>query len=236
MSEQLSYHNQLIEQGYSEEEAIEHTVRYFPDFSLDGRKPDPAPPPGHEEIASNSLGDNENNNDSFNFDKMMFKAGLFYDSTKDSIKEHKKIVFSIAGLVALIFVVYLVFQIPASTHPIEGSWAKADGQIFTFNIDGTFEDGTGTDATWEINGDEVTITSEILTFGDDENTIIIQKMKQGFSDDKNAMWMSWITLEINNDDSSTSEVEGVCIMLLKDSNSYFDDSGKYESERPIWCA
>ena len=91
MSEQLSYHNQLIEQGYSEEEAIEHTVRYFPDFSLDGRKPDPAPPPGHEEIPSNSLGDNENNNDSFNFDKMMFKAGLFYDSTKDSIKEHKKI-------------------------------------------------------------------------------------------------------------------------------------------------
>ena len=40
MSEALSYHADLIEQGYSEEEAVEHTLRYFPDFSLDGKKPD----------------------------------------------------------------------------------------------------------------------------------------------------------------------------------------------------
>ena len=51
----LSYHNGLLEQGYSEEEALEHTQRYFPEFSLDGRKPDPAPPPGFEAVSYTHL-------------------------------------------------------------------------------------------------------------------------------------------------------------------------------------
>ena len=235
MSDQLAYHDDLIEQGYTEEEALEHTLRYFPEFSLDGRKPDPAPPPGHEAIPSNSVSTSGKNTDSFNFDRMIFKAGVYYDNTKVSIKENKKIVFSILGLVAVIFVVYLVFQIPASTHPIEGSWTKADGQIFTFDIDGTFEDGTGNDATWEIEDDVVTLTSEIDN-GNDDTSTIVQTLKQGFSDDEKAMWMSWVSLEIDGDDSSTSEVEGTCILLVKDSNSYSEDSAKYETERPSWCA
>ncbi len=232
MSEELSYHDDLIEKGYSEEEALEHTLRYFPEFSLDGRKPDPAPPPGHDPIPSKNVNSNKKD-DSFNLDRFLFKTGVYYDITKDKIKENKKIVFSVLGLFAVIIVVYLVLQIPASTHPIEGSWTKADGQIFTFNIDGTFEDGTGNDATWEINDDKVTLTSE---WEDDEGTkTIVQILKQGFSDDKKAMWMSLESLEIDGDDSSTSEVEGTCIILVKDSKSFSEDITKYQSEIPSWC-
>ena len=232
MHEELYYHDDLIEQGYTDEEALEHTLRYFPDFSLDGRKPDPAPPPGREAIPSKPVTNTGTNNESFNFDRMMFKAGLLFDNTKDNLKENSKVLFSILGVFAVIIVVYLVFQIPASTHPIEGSWTKADGQIFTFNIDGTFEDGTGNDATWEIENNEVTLTSEI---DDDELSIIVQKLKQGFSEDENAMWLSWVSLEIDGDDSSTSEVEGTCILLVKDSDSYSEEIVKYESEIPSWC-
>lgn len=234
MSEELSYHDDLIEQGYSEEEALEHTMRYFPEFSLDGRKPDPAPPPGHDVIPSIPVNADKTDSNVFNLDRIMFKAGLFYDFSKVSIKENRKILFSIVGVFAVIIFVYFVFQIPASTHPIEGSWTKADGQVFTFNMDGTFEDGTGHESMWEISDDKVTITSEISNENDDD-IIIIQTLRQGFSDDENAMWMSWISLEIDGDDSSTTEVEGVCILLVKDSDSYSEGMIKYDSERPSWC-
>ena len=82
MSEAISYHEDLIEQGYSEEEALEHTMRYFPDFSLDGRKPDPAPPPGFEYIPSEKINSEERPEMSFNLDKIIFKAGVLFDNSK----------------------------------------------------------------------------------------------------------------------------------------------------------
>ena len=209
LSKALSYHDDLIEQGYSEEEAEEHTLRYFPDFSLDGKKPDPAPPPGFEFIPSEKK-----------------------DSTKLNVKENKKVVYSIVGVAVALLVIYLVLQIPASTHPIEGSWTKSDGQVFTFNMDGTFEDGTGNDALWEIDGNELTITSTIGS-GDD-SVEVIQTMKQGFSSDEEAMWLKWIGLTIDGEDS-TSEVENTCILLIKDSNSYTEDASEYISKSPSWC-
>ena len=166
MSEALSYHDDLIQQGYSEEEAVEHTQRYFPEFSLDGKKPDPAPPPGFEFIPSKKDDTEKSPQTSFNLDKVIFKAGVLFDNTKLAVKENKKLVYSICGAIVALFVVYMVFQIPASTHPIEGSWTKPDGQIFTFNMDGTFEDGTGHNAEWEIDGDSLKITSTIKN-GDD---------------------------------------------------------------------
>ena len=232
MSKAISYHDDLIEQGYSEEEAFEHTLRYFPDFSLDGRKPDPAPPPGFEFIPSKEKEPEKQPNSSFDFDKLLFKTGVIFDNAKLSIKENKKIVYSIAGTVVALFVIYIVLQIPASTHPIEGSWTKSDGQVFTFNMDGTFEDGTNNDANWEIEGDRLTISSTIVN-GDD-SIEIIQTMKQEFSDDENAMWLKWTGLEIDGDDA-TSEVENTCILVIKDTNNYSEDVGKYISKRPSWC-
>ena len=232
MSKAISYHDDLIEQGYSEEEAIEHTQRYFPDFSLDGRKPDPAPPPGFEFIPSKEKEPEMQANSSFDIDKMLFKAGLLFDDAKLVIKENKKIVYSIVGTAVALFVIYLVLQIPASTHPIEGSWTKSDGQVFTFNMDGSFEDGTDNDANWEIEGDRLTISSTIVN-GDD-SIEIIQTLKQEFTDDEKAMWLKWTGLEIDGDDA-TSEVENTCILVIKDTNSYTEDAGKYISEKPDWC-
>ncbi len=232
MSEALSYHDDLIQQGYSEEEAVEHTQRYFPEFSLDGKKPDPAPPPGFEFIPSKKDDTEKSPQTSFNLDKVIFKAGVLFDNTKLAVKENKKLVYSICGAIVALFVVYMVFQIPASTHPIEGSWTKPDGQIFTFNMDGTFEDGTGNDAEWEIDGDELTITSTIGS-GDD-SVEVIQTMKQGFSSDEEAMWLKWTGLTIDGEDS-TSEVENTCILLIKDSNSYTEDASEYISKTPSWC-
>ena len=232
MSKAISYHDDLIEQGYSEEEAIEHTQRYFPDFSLDGRKPDPAPPPGFEFIPSKEKEPEMQPNSSFDIDKMLFKAGLLFDDAKLAIKENKKIVYSIVGTAVALFVIYIVLQIPASTHPIEGSWTKSDGQVFTFNMDGSFEDGTDNDANWEIEGDLLTISSTIVN-GDD-SIEIIQTLKQEFTDDEKAMWLKWTGLEIDGDDA-TSEVENTCILVIKDTNSYTEDAGKYISEKPDWC-
>jgi len=232
MSEALSYHDDLIEQGYSEEEAVEHTQRYFPDFSLDGKKPDPAPPPGFEFIPSDKDEIENTPEDSFNFDKVLFKAGLLFDSAKISVKENKKVVYSICGAIVALLVIYMVLQIPASTHPIEGSWTKSDGQVFTFNMDGSFEDGTGNDAEWEIDGDSLTITSMIKDGGD--SVEVIQTLKQEFSSDEEAMWIKWIGLSIDGQDS-TSEVENNCILLIKDSNSYSEDASEYISKSPSWC-
>tara|TARA_B100000282_G_scaffold295697_1_gene275549 strand:- start:1123 stop:1824 length:702 start_codon:yes stop_codon:yes gene_type:complete len=232
MSEALSYHDDLIQQGYSEEEAVEHTQRYFPEFSLDGKKPDPAPPPGFEFIPSKKDDTEKSPQTSFNLDKVIFKAGVLFDNTKLAVKENKKLVYSICGAIVALFVVYMVFQIPASTHPIEGSWTKPDGQIFTFNMDGTFEDGTGNNAEWEIDGDSLKITSTIKN-GDD-SVEVIQTLKQEFSSDEDAMWIKWVGLSIDSQDS-TSEVENTCILLIKDSLSYSDDAGEYITESPSWC-
>ena len=232
MSESLSYHDDLIEQGYSEEEAVEHTLRYFPDFSLDGGKPDPAPPPGFEFIPSEKKDVGKKPLASFDLDKLLFKAGVIFDNTKLAVKDNKKVVYSIAGVLLALLVVYMVLQIPASTHPIEGSWTKSDGQVFTFNMDGTFEDGTGNDAEWEIDGNELTITS---TIGSGEDSVeVIQTMKQGFSSDEEAMWLKWTGLTIDGEDS-TSEVENACILIIKDSTSYSEDANEYISKTPSWC-
>ncbi len=232
MSEALSYHDDLIEQGYSEEEAVEHTQRYFPEFSLDGKKPDPAPPPGFEFIPSKKDDTEKSPQTSFNLDKVLFKAGVLFDNTKLAVKENKKVVYSICGAIVALLVIYMVLQIPASTHPIEGSWTKSDGQVFTFNMDGSFEDGTGNDAEWEIDGDTLTITS-IIGDGDD-SVEVIQTLKQEFSSDEDAMWIKWIALSIDGQDS-TSEVENTCILLIKDSNSYSEDASEYVPKSPSWC-
>ena len=232
MSEALSYHDVLIQQGYSEEEAVEHTQRYFPEFSLDGKKPDPAPPPGFEFIPSKKDDTEKSPQTSFNLDKVIFKAGVLFDNTKLAVKENKKLVYSICGAIVALFVVYMVFQIPASTHPIEGSWTKPDGQIFTFKMDGTFEDGTGHNAEWEIDGDSLKITSTIKN-GDD-SVEVIQTLKQEFSSDEDAMWIKWVGLSIDSQDS-TSEVENTCILLIKNSNSYSEDASNYIKKSPNWC-
>ena len=232
MSEALSYHDDLIEQGYSEEEAVEHTQRYFPDFSLDGKKPDPAPPPGFEFIPSKNNEIEKSIETSFNIDKVLFKAGLLFDNAKLSVKENKKVVYSILGAIVALLVIYMVLQIPASTHPIEGSWTKSDGQIFTFNMDGTFDDGTGNNAEWEIDGESLTITS-IIQDGSDSFEVI-QTLKQGFSSDEEAMWIKWTGLSIDGQDS-TSEVENTCILLIKNSNSYSEDASEYIIKSPSWC-
>jgi len=232
MSEAISYHEDLIEQGYSEEEALEHTMRYFPDFSLDGRKPDPAPPPGFEYIPSEKINSEERPEMSFNLDKIIFKAGVLFDNSKIMLKDNKRIVYSICGILVGLLVIYMVLQIPASTHPLEGSWTKSDGQVFTFNMDGTFEDGTGNDATWEIDGDVLTIKSTVGT-GDD-SVEVVQVLKQGFSSDEDAIWLKWTELTIDGQDE-TSEVENSCILLIKDSNSYSEDASEYISKTPSWC-
>ena len=232
MSEALSYHDDLIEQGYSEEEAVEHTQRYFPDFSLDGKKPDPAPPPGFEFIPSKNNETEKSIETSFNIDKVLFKAGLLFDNAKLSVKENKKVVYAICGAIVALLVIYMVLQIPASTHPIEGSWTKSDGQIFTFNMDGTFDDGTGNNAEWEIDGDSLTITSVIQDGSDSFE--VIQTLKQGFSSDEEAMWIKWTGLSIDGKDS-TSEVENTCILLIKNSNSYSEDASSYVKKSPSWC-
>ena len=232
MSEALSYHDDLIEQGYSEEEAIEHTQRYFPDFSLDGKKPDPAPPPGFEFIPSKNNKTEKSIETSFNIDIVLFKAGLLFDNAKLSVKENKKVVYAICGAFVALLVIYMVLQIPASTHPIEGSWTKSDGQIFTFNMDGTFDDGTGNNAEWEIDGESLTITS-IIQDGSDSFEVI-QTLKQGFSSDEEAMWIKWTGLSIDGKDS-TSEVENTCILLIKNSNSYSEDASNYIKKSPSWC-
>ena len=230
----LSYHNGLLEQGYSEEEALEHTQRYFPDFSLDGRKPDPAPPPGFDAIPSEPKPVDEKDvveTPVVDFDRIKFKTAQYFDTTVDSIKENKKLAIGISGAIAALLLIYIVLQIPASTHPIEGAWTKADGQVFNFDIDGSFSDGTGNDATWEVDDEEVTIITEIN--GNSGQIIVKQILKYGFSDDEQAMWMSWLNQEVDGEEVDS---EVTCILLIKDSNSYSSDAGKYESETPSWCS
>ena len=99
-------------------------------------------------------------------------------------------------------------------------------------MDGTFDDGTGNNAEWQIDGDSLTITS-IIQDGSDSFKVI-QTLKQGFSSDEEAMWVKWTGLSIDGKDS-TSEVENTCILLIKNSNSYSEDASNYIKKSPSWC-
>ena len=232
MSKALSYHDDLLEQGYSEEEAIEHTLRYFPDFSLDGKKPDPAPPPGFEFKPSEKKEPKPKVESSFNLDKILFKAGVLFDNAKLVIKENKKIVYTVSGIAAALLVVYLVITlIPASIHPIEGEWTRADGETWTFNTDGTFEDESEYEAEWKMDGDRLTLTT---TRGSGDSFVqITQTGDHKFSSDENAMWIKWTTITQNGEDITPEKQP--CILLIKDSNSYSEDAEEYVSKAPSWC-
>ncbi len=250
LSKAQQYFDDLISQGYSEDEALDYTQKYYPGFflakvkvenenTLDNvvSKPNPQTSPY---IPSNE-------EESFS-DKYGPKAKMALDSTMKNAKilfeklplDRKTAV--IASFVVVILILSAIaFLIPSSTGPINGTWIKADGQKLSFDSDGEYDDQSSLDSIWELDGNDLTIISSGTIFysdGSKESIEVIQEIDVYFSDDENALWLDFNSVKVNGEEQNSDEQQ--CVLILKNNIAsnileYSNEYSQYLDEVPKQC-
>ena len=148
---------------------------------------------------------------------------------------------SIGGVLLVIGVVTFLL-LSGSNATLVGTWVDSEGDSFTLNEDGTFSnaafsaDEDNWTASWDVNGDILTINFE----GGDE--WVTQTSRFSMSSDGDAVWMQ-TTVEASDGSNSSSPV---CSLLIRESltNSHsekgvytaLDYEDDYENSKPKWCA
>ena len=144
---------------------------------------------------------------------------------------------SIGGVLIVIGVVTFLL-LSGSTATMVGTWVNSDGGSFTLNEDGTFSnaafsaDEDNWTASWDVNGDILTINFE----GGDE--WITQTTRFFMSSDGDAVWTQ-TSVEASDGSNSSSPV---CSLLIRESltnkGTYtaLDFESDYEKFKPEWCA
>ena len=98
-----------------------------------------------------------------------------------------------------------------------------------------------TPLSWDYQGSVLTMTSTRLAV-DSNNQIyemeIVQRLNIELIDDDNAMWMSWVSLTV--DGQQSSQMSDGCFLMMKQSTAstpdeFYTQSLKYEDDRPNWC-
>ena len=229
MSEESEYYQDLIVQGYSEEKALEYTQKYFPEFTTE--LPEPAPPPSFAKNQPDNLPEMDSESPGLDVEEMLEDGKILLEIARDKVVENQKAVMIAGGIFLILMVSILAYQIPAKIGPVEGEWMKSDGERVSFTSKGTYNDDSNFDATWELEGDSLTITWV------SSSSTIIQNAQIEMSDDENAIWLKWTQLVI---DGEESEPPTQCITLLNTEvvntlAQYDDVSSNYASEKPSWC-
>mgnify|MGYP003323367054 FL=1 len=244
MSKDQEYYDGLLIKGYTETQALQYTTQYYPEFTV-VQAPQPVEQsnpylPNIDSIETTMLDSSQ-----LAGQNIMSKLNL-QKSTFTSVKTvliEKKIPAIAVGVILIVILSALVFMIPTTTgEAIEGTWMKADGQKITFDGDKTYSDGLGYSSMWNLDDDTLTVISNIQSTssnGTTEFTSIVQKMTIAFSEDENAMWLSWQNITVNGEEFEDSSEEG-CVLMLKSSVAksipeYNDNFGSYESEIPDFC-
>ena len=244
MSKDQEYYDGLLIKGYTETQALQYTTQYYPEFTV-VQAPQTIEQnnpylPNIDSIETTMLDSSQ-----LAGQNIMSKLNL-QKSTFTSVKTvliEKKVPAIAAGIILVVILSALVFMIPTTTgEAIEGTWMKADGQKITFEGDKTYSDGLGYSSMWNLDDDTLTVISNIQSTssnGTMEFTSIVQKMTIAFSEDENAMWISWQSITLNGEEFEDSS-EDECVLMLKSSVAksipdYNDNFVNYESETPAFC-
>ncbi len=248
LSESQAYYQDLLDQGYTEQDAELYTKKYYPEFKHDQQATDkveavsvgvlenhefnpyvPSPTAEKQQIISQEVKDK-------------LSGGMQFITEKANIIVRDKRLAIGAGIAIItVILIAVILLIPATSGPIEGTWVKADGQTFEFQQDGDLEDGNSFTSTWDYEGSVLTMTSKTLAV-DSNNQIyemtIVQKFNVELIDDENAMWMNWVALEIDGEQSS--EMSNQCILMIRENvasnaQEFYTLSIEYENDKPNWC-
>ena len=248
LSESQEYYDDLLAKGYTNEDAFSYTKKYYPEFTLDdtsivtladnsvGALAEqefnpyaPSPLTEKQEIIPQEVKDK-------------FSHGLQLVTDKASMIVKDKRLATGAGIVFFaVLVAAIILLLPTTAGPIEGTWIKADGQEFEFEKNGDLEFDNSFTSTWDYQGSVLTMTSTRMAV-DNNNQIyemeIVQKLNIELIDDDNAMWMSWVSLTI--DGQQSSQMSDECFLMMKQSTAstpdeFYTQSLEYEDERPNWC-
>ena len=248
MSENQEYYDDLLAKGYAREDALLYTQKYYPEFSLEESSIDtnidpsvgdlggqefnpyaPSPMIEKQEIISQDVKDK-------------FTQGLQLVTDKAKTIAKDKRLATGAGIVFFaVLVAAIILLLPTTAGPIEGTWIKADGQEFEFDKNGDLDFDNSFTSTWDYQGSVLTMTSTRLAV-DNNNQIyemeIVQKLNIELIDDDNAMWLSWVSLTV--DGQQSSQMSDECFLMMKQSTAstpdeFYTQSLKYEDDRPNWC-
>ena len=148
---------------------------------------------------------------------------------------------SIGGVLLVIGVVTFLL-LSGSPATMVGTWVDSDGYSVTFNEDGTFSnaafsaDEDNWTASWDVNGDILTINFEM---GEEW---VIQTSRFAMSSDGDAVWIQ-TSFEASDGSNSSSPY---CSLIIRESltnsdsekgvytaSDYEDD---YDNFKPKWCA
>jgi len=250
LSKAQLYFDDLILQGYPENEALDYTQKYYPGFFLANMDEQNGEFLQESEFESNiqtSPYIPSNVDESFT-DKYGPKAKIVVESTINNAKilfeklplDRRTAVIA-STVVVILILSAIAFLIPSSTDPIDGTWIKSDGQKLTFDSDGEYDDQSSLDSIWELDGNDLTIISSGTVFysdGSKENIEIIQKIDIYFSDDENALWLSIDSVKVNEEEQNSDEQQ--CVLVLKNNIAsnileYSNEYSQYLDEVPKQC-
>ena len=248
LSENRDYYDDLLAKGYNTEDALLYTKKYYPEFSLDDSPITPVIDNDERVLASQEFSPYvpspmaEKQELISQEVKDKFSQGLQLVSDKASMIVKDKRLATGAGIVFFaVLVAAIILLLPTTAGPIEGTWIKADGQKFEFEKNGDLEFDNSFTSTWDYQGSVLTMTSTRMAV-DNNNQIyemeIVQKLNIELIDDDNAMWMSWVSLTI--DGQQSSQMSDECFLMMKQSTAstpdeFYTQSLEYEDERPNWC-
>ena len=254
MSDSMNYYEDLISQGYSESQALEYTKKYFPKFSLEHKNENLNR--NSEKIDAESvvaalidvlnLKDENNKRNRKVTDKKesKFKIVLSYIEAflhivLEPFSDKKNRLIAL-GIISLILLSIIAFNIPKTQDPLIGTWVKSDGQELIFNEDKSYEDGMKYFSSWSLTGNSLILNSTgewRLENGDTESYNLSQNIRISFTDDDGAIWLKWDKILLN---SQNEEVPPNCSLIIKESSFKNNDDfsyylEEYEDEKPMWC-
>ena len=153
----------------------------------------------------------------------------------------KKTAVIACSVVVVLLISVLAFLIPSSTDPINGTWIKSDGQKLYFDSDGEYDDQSSLDSIWDLDGNDLTITSIgtiIYSDGSKESIEVIQDIDVYFSDDENALWLDFVSVKVNGEEQNSEEQQ--CVLILKNNIAsnfleYSNEYSQYLDEVPKQC-
>lgn len=251
LSKAQLYFDDLISQGYPENEALDYTQKYYPGFFIrhsDSKKVIDLADSDSVSPTINSPYIPSNSEDSF-AKKYGPKAKIALDSTMtnarillEKLPLNRKTVVIASTISVILILSAIAFLIPASTEPINGTWVKSDGQKLTFDSDGDYDDQSSFDSIWKLNGKDLTIISSGTIYysdGSRESIEVIQEIEIYFSDDENALWLDIVSVKLNGDEQNSNQ-EGQCVLVLKNkiaSNilEYSNEYSQYLEQSPKQC-
>ena len=250
----MNYYEDLISQGYSEPQALEYTKKYFPKFSLEHKNGNLNR--NSEKIDAESVvaalidvlnlkdENNKRNRKVTDTKESKFKIVFSYIEAflhivLEPFSDKKNRLIAL-GIISLILLSIIAFNIPKTQDPLIGKWVKSDGQELIFNENKSYEDGMKYFSSWSLTGNSLILNSTgewRLENGDTESYNLTQNIRISFTDDDGAIWLKWDKILLN---SQNEEVPPNCSLIIKESSFNNNDDfsyylEEYEDEKPMWC-